>query len=133
MDTFVNLRPVVGILCMVGTCLVILPYFTTPEGFFIKRLRPKTDHKITHAQLLARAFIGVGLIHSSVHLLAFSLILDFSLYLPLLECLIVACGCLFVGSITYFWFRSSRYRKLAPDELRAAGDDGSTGIFVLRP
>ena len=44
--------------------LVFLPYFTKPEEFYIKRFRPGAAHQFTQAQLLFRAFVGIGFLYT---------------------------------------------------------------------
>ena len=61
--------------------LVLLPYLVKPEKFYIRPLRQARNHKVTHAQLIVRAFGGVGIVSAGLHSLAFclalSLVLDF--------------------------------------------------------
>ena len=102
------------------------------EDWFIKRLRPKSGDRITHNQLLVRAFIGVGLVSSGAWVLGYLLVVGlvigwtFGAWLPT-----TLGGGLVVGTGAYVYFRFRRYRKQAPDE-RESTVDGAASVFVRR-
>ena len=75
MDVFItSLRLLTGLALVIVSFGVFLPYSVRPERFFIKRLRPTSGRKITHRQLLARAFIGAGLLPAGAWMLGYLLI-----------------------------------------------------------
>ena len=134
MDAALTGLTLLAALLLIGvTYGVILPYFWRPEDFFIKRFRSESNQRFTHRQLLFRAFVGCGLIHSGVHWLAFYLALG-----PVTELSpgvwivppILVIG-LIVGAGTYVGLRFSRYRKLSPEERESMVAD-DTAVFVRR-
>ncbi len=110
-----------------------LLYWGKPEEFFIRRFRPSRDVEYTHAQLLFRAFGGVGLI--SVALASFGvfvIISDDALVELRREWVFSVLPLGLASAIcSYIHFRVWRYVEIVP-----SGRDGqvSTGqrIFVRR-
>ena len=127
-----SLRLLTGLALVIVSFGVFLPYSTRPEDFFIKRLRPTSGHKITHGQLLARAFIGAGLLYPGAWMLSYLLIVrnvtGMSLRDQITVWLIVTlvAGPI-IGSLVYSDFRLRRYHRLIPDEPANLEAD-----FVLR-
>ena len=116
-----SLRLLTGLALVIVSFGVFLPYSIRPEEFFIKRLRPTSGHKITHRQLLARAFIGAGLLYPGAWMLSYLLIVrnvtGMSLRDQITVWLIVTlvAGPI-MGSLVYLHLRLRRYRRLIPDE-----------------
>ena len=126
-----GVRLLTGLLIMFAASVVALPYFTIPEDFFVKRLRPAPDLEITHARLLTRAFLG-GLSSVSVTLLGTALVTgDASAYfLRLSLSATLICGS-FIGVGAYIYFRLWRYREMSPEEFGASGSQ-SRSVFIRR-
>ena len=131
--TGLKLLTALSLVCV--THLVLLPYFLKPEEFFIKRFRPEHNHKFTHADLLARAFLGAGLISTGLYslalCLALSLVVGTAWAWAWVWLVLTLDGGVVVGTGCYIGFRILRYRKLAADE-RLAALGGETGVFVRR-
>ncbi len=114
-----GVRFLTGLLILGAVFMVILPYFRKPEDFFIKRFRPKNHDEYTHAQLLFRAYIGAGLIGSSIFALGWSIAFQMPLWM---WAAIALFGASASGTVTYMYFRLWRYRKPTPCELRSGAD-----------
>ena len=133
MDVFINsLRILTGLALVIVSWVVFLPYSTRPEDFYIKRLRPKSGHKITNRQLLARAFIGVGLLHIHAWMLGYRLLINNVASTSLRDEITVWFSVTLVvgvigGSFAYTYLRLERYRRLIPD-----GPVNLETVFVLR-
>ena len=120
-----GLRLLTALVLMCVTYLVVWPYFAKPEEFFVKQLRPEANRKITHSQLLVRAFLGMGLITAGLHSLALCLVLNLVLHLTNIFWVWLGMtlgGGIVVGTGHYVVFRLLRYRKL----------DENACVFVQR-
>ena len=117
-----------GMLVVAAGYLTVCAYFLKPEEFYVKRFRPAAGRAVSHRALILRAYVGIGLVHTSVQCVGF--------YLANRElsawtwAILALAMCPALGSMAYAHFRLSRYRKASPDE-RASGDWGG-GAFVLR-
>ena len=100
-------------------------YFLNPEKCFVKRLRPASGGKVTHARLLFRAFIGGGLIVGGLNLLAYIIAFDIPLSVLWSLGALPPVALIAVGGMGYTYFRLVKYRRLSPD-------DADAGAFVLR-
>ena len=127
--TITGLRLLIGLFLVCTTFGVLIPYFARPEDFFIKRLRPRSNHVVTHAQLLVRAFIG-GLISSALHALGYVLLIGLSLELWLA---LTLAGGLVLGMLGYAYFRIVRYRRLASNERQPMAEAGEGGFVRREP
>ena len=111
----------------------ILSYFKSPEGYFIKRLRPKDDVKYTHAQLLFRAFIGLGLISTTLLFSGVLIIVSDDIFIELRPEWVFSMlpiGLVFaIGS--YLHFRIWRYVEIAPSGQGASASGGKR-VFARR-
>ena len=110
----------------------VLSYFKSPEDFFIKRFRPNDDAKYTHAQLLFRAFIGLGLI-STILLLGPVVVIaydGFTELRPVWIAMALTIG-LFLAISSYLYFRIWRYVEIAPSE-QGAPLSSTPRIFIRR-
>ena len=130
MDTAIPIVKLLMALALVTFVhMALLPYFRNPEAFFIERLRRDGKREVTHANLLVRAFVGVGLACSGVWalgaLLAFSVVLDVSVFMWLA---ITSGGCVILGTCEYIRFRLFKYRAMTLDESR----DPGRSLFTLR-
>ena len=102
------------------------PYFTDPERYFIKRLRPADGGKVTHARLLVRNSVGAVVV-GGFHMLAFFVAFD----IPVSVFRSWGLAIMALGALAVVWgggyahFRLVKYRRLPPDD-----PDG--GAFVLR-
>jgi len=117
-----------GMLVVAIGYLTVCAYFLKPEEFYVKRFRPAAGRAVSHRALILRAYVGIGLVHTSVQCVGF--------YLANREssawdwAIMVLAVCPLLGSMAYAYFRLARYRKTSPDE-RASGKWGG-GAFVLR-
>ena len=122
MDVFItSLRLLTGLALVIVSFGVFLPYSVRPERFFIKRLRPTSGRKITHRQLLARAFIGAGLLPAGAWMLGYLLIVRNVTGMSLRDQITVwltvtLVGGPIIGSLVYSHFRLRRYHRLTPGE-----------------
>ena len=109
--------------------MALLPYFRAPETFFIERLRRGGERQVSHAHLLIRAFVGIGLVCSGVWALAFTLALSVVLDVSVFTWLAITLGGFaVVGTCEYVNFRLFKYRVKTLDE---SGDPGRR-LFTLR-
>ena len=132
LDTVITgLKLLTALLLLCVTFLVVLPYFVKPEEFFVKRLRPNNNHRLTHTQLLVRAFGGAGLLSAGLYSLATVLVLSLVMDIAWAWLIVTLGGGMVVSTGHYIRFRLDRYRKLAPDE-RHSMKDGDAGVFVRR-
>lgn len=127
MDTAVaGLQVVVGMLLAATAFGVVQSYFMRPEDFFVKRLRPERERKVTHAQLLARAYLGAGLLAAGLWMLGFLLVVGIvtgGMPGTLLLWISVTLGAsLVTGSLAYFRLRLGRYGRPVP----------GAGYFTMR-
>ena len=126
-----GVRILTGVSLMFAAYLLVLPYFTRPEDFFVKRLRPAPDLEMTHARLITRAFLG-GLLSVGAIALGTALILGevsgYLLRLSLASMLVVGS---FIGIGAYLYFRLWRYQEMTPEELAASGNR-SRPVFTKR-
>ena len=108
------LRLVVGLSLAAIAFGVIQPYFTRPEEFFVKRLRPKKGRRYTHTELLVRAFLGAGLLTSGAWILGYFLVAgivtDRVPGTPTLWLVATLGASLLIGSAVYAYLRFCRYR-----------------------
>ena len=117
-----------GMLVAATGYLTVCAYFLKPEEFYVKRFRPAAGRAISHRALILRAYVGIGLVHTSVQGVGF--------YLANRESsawtwvIIALAMCPILGSTTYAYFRLARYRKASPDERASEG--WGDGAFVLR-
>ena len=130
MDTAIPIVKILLALALVAFVhMALLPYFRNPEAFFIERLRRDGKREVTHAHLLVRAFVGVGLACSGVWALgaalAFSVVLDVSVSMWLA---ITSGGCVTVGTCEYIRLRLFKYRAMTLDE----SSDPGRSLFTLR-
>ena len=122
MDVFItSLRLLTGLALVIVSFGGFLPYSVRPERFFIKRLRPTSGRKITHRQLLARAFIGAGLLPAGAWMLGYLLIVRNVTGMSLRDQITVwltvtLVGVLIGGPLAYAYFRLRRYHRLIPGE-----------------
>ena len=116
-----SLRLLTGLALVIVSFGVFLPYSVRPERFLIKRLRPTSGRKITHRQLLARAFIGAGLLPAGAWMLGYLLIVRNVTGMSLRDQITVwltvtLVGVLIGGPLAYSHFRLRRYHRLTPGE-----------------
>ena len=116
-----SLRLLTGLVLAIISFGIFIPYSVRPERFLIKRLRPTSDHKITHRQLLARAFIGAGLLPAGAWMLGYLLIVRNVTGMSLQDQITVwltvtLVGGPIIGSLVYSHFRLRRYHGLTPGE-----------------
>lgn len=117
-----------GMLVAAAGYLTVCAYFLKPEEFYVKRFRPAAGRAISHRALILRAYVGVGLVHTGVQGVGFYLAnRELSAWIWVIMVLAV---CPVLGSVTYAYFRLSRYRKASPDERASEG--WGDGAFVLR-
>ena len=93
--------------------LVFLPYFTKPEEFYIKRFRPGAAHQFTQAQLLFRAFVGIGFLYTGTFAAAFTLVFSIGergVWVWFWPIMTFGAGPV-LGAVYYIYFRNWRYRK----------------------
>lgn len=111
----------------------ILSYFKSPEDYFIKRLRPKGDVKYTHAQLLFRAFIGLGLVWPALAFSGILIIVSDDAFIELRpEFVLSALPISLFSSIgSYIYFRLWRYVEIDPSEQDVLVSGGQR-TFVRR-
>ncbi len=116
---------VAGMLLATSAFWFVQPYFLRPEDFFLKRLRPERERKIVHAQLLLRAYLGAGLLTTSLWMFGMLLVLGhmtgtspvtFLVGIP-----VTLVTSLLVGSLGYLHLRR-RYGRQAP----------GAGYFTMR-
>ena len=127
-----GLRILIGFPIM-AAAVYISEYFRRPEDFFIKRLRPNEGIQYTHAQLLFRAFIGVGLISVTPFILGISVIGygDAPVELRRASIAIGLTLGLFLGLCSYLYFRIWRYVEIVPSG-QGASASGEQRIFIRR-
>lgn len=127
-----GLRFLIALSAMIVT-VYFSEYFRRPEDFFIKRLRPKEGIQYTHAQLLFRAFIGVGLISVTPVMLGVSVIgyEDASVELRRSAIAVGLAVALILGVCSYLYFRIWRYVETAPSK-RSASVSREQRFFVRR-
>lgn len=110
--TILSLRALelLAALLLICASLMIAHYSSSPEDFFIRRFRQKSDAAITHMQLILRAFVGSGLIGAGGAALAMSILFanlslasDFGIWALAFPATI--------GASVYAHFRTWRYRR----------------------
>ena len=105
-----------GMLVVAIGYLTVCAYFLKPEEFYVKRFRPAAGRAVSHRALILRAYVGIGLVHTSVQGVGFYLA---SRELSAWDWAIIALAmCPILGSMAYAYFRLARYRKASPDELK---------------
>ena len=127
MDTAIaGLQLVLGMSLAAMAVGVVHSYFMRPEDFFVKRLRPEREPRVTHMRLLVRAYLGAGLLTSCLWILGYLLVVAIVIGgFPgtLLVWLSVTLGAsLATGSFAYFYLRLRRYGRPAP----------GAGYFTMR-
>ena len=100
-------------------------YCAKPEDFPIKRLRLSPACKLSHSELIIRAYIGAGLVSSTFFALPYAVL---GLYGLVGWTTVTFIGGVMVGTGTYLYFRLSRYRRLTSSESQAK----DAGTFILR-
>lgn len=112
--TILSLRALelLAALLLICVSLMIAGYSQSPEKFFIKRFRPKSDVVITHTQLILRAFVGGGLLSIGGITLAMSILFT-NLTLASTYGIGILVATAVAGASGYANFRIWRYRRAA--------------------
>ena len=112
--TIISLRALelLAALLLICASLMIAGYSQSPEKFFIKRFRPKSDAVITHTQLILRAFVGGGLLSIGGIALAMSILFT-NLTLASAYGIGMLIAMAVAGASGYANFRTWRYRRAA--------------------
>ena len=128
MDVALAVLKITALLFAVIAFAFTVNYCAKPEDFSIKRLRLSRARRLSHSELIIRAYIGAGLVSSAFFALPYVIL---GLYDVTGWFKVTSIGGLMIGTGTYCYFRLSRYRKLTSSELQS-GNDAKPGTFCLR-
>ena len=132
MDIALRAVMLLGIVFSLIAFGITVKWGVRPEEISIERFRISPGRRLSHLDLIIRAYLGAGLVPWTFFLIPWLFIpwLIFGSYNVALWFALVSIGTLVGGTIAYCGFRLSKFRRLTSHELQS-DNDKNTKVFVL--